>query len=219
MKTSLTGIDLIKRFEGCRLSAYKPVPTEQFYTIGYGHYGADVAPNMTITQAAADALLVKDLERFEYQVNDTGLSLNQNQFDALVSFTYNCGGRNLLQLVKNRSLDQIADALLLYNKAGGKVLDGLTRRRKAERELFMTGMEERKTGNPYDEPIAAIKRGQKGNGVRWLQYQLNEKGHYKLIVDGIMGPKTQAALMDFQNQHGLVIDGICGPATRFALLK
>lgn len=219
MKTSLTGIDLIKRFEGCRLSAYKAVPTEQFYTIGYGHYGADVVPNMTITQAAADALLVKDLERFEYQVNDTGLSLNQNQFDALVSFTYNCGGRNLLQLVKNRSMDQIADALLLYNKAGGKVLEGLTRRRKAERELFMTGMEERKTGNPYDEPIAAIKRGQKGNGVRWLQYQLNEKGHYKLIVDGIFGPKTQAALMDFQNQHGLVIDGICGPATRMALLK
>lgn len=219
MRTSLTGIDLIKKFEGCRLTAYKAVPTEQYYTIGYGHYGADVAPSMTITQVTADALLVKDLERFEYQVNDTGLTLNQNQFDALVSFTYNCGGRNLLQLVKNRSMDQIADALLLYNKAGGKVLEGLTRRRKAERELFMTGMEERKTGNPYDEPIAAIKRGQKGNGVRWLQYQLNEKGHYKLIVDGIFGPKTQAALMDFQNQHGLVIDGICGPATRFALLK
>jgi GH24 family phage-related lysozyme (muramidase) len=183
------------------------VPTEQYYTIGYGHYGADVAPSMTITQAAADALLVKDLERFEYQVNDTGLSLNQNQFDALVSFTYNCGGRNLLQLVKNRTLDQIADALLLYNKAGGKVLDGLTRRRKAERELFMTGMEERKTGNPYDEPIAAIKRGQKGNGVRWLQYQLNEKGHYKLIVDGIFGPKTQAALNRYKESRQLDADG------------
>lgn len=219
MKTSQNGINLIKKFEGCRLTAYKPVPTEQFYTIGYGHYGADVAPNMTITQAAADALLVKDLERFEYQVNDTGLSLNQNQFDALVSFTYNCGGRNLLQLVKNRTLAQIADALLLYNKAGGKVLEGLNRRRKAERELFLTGMEERKNGNPYDEPVAAIKRGQKGNGVRWLQYQLNEKGHYKLIVDGIFGPKTQAALMDFQNQYGLVIDGICGPVSRMALLK
>jgi GH24 family phage-related lysozyme (muramidase) len=219
MRTSLTGIDLIKKFEGCRLTAYKAVPTEQYYTIGYGHYGADVAPSMTITQATADALLVKDLERFEYQVNDTGLSLNQNQFDALVSFTYNCGGRNLLQLVKNRTLDQIADALLLYNKAGGKVLEGLNRRRIEERELFLMGMETRANGNPYDEPVAAIKRGQKGNGVRWLQYQLNEKGHYKLIVDGIFGPKTQAALMDFQNQHGLVIDGICGPATRMALLK
>lgn len=76
-----------------------------------------------------------------------------------------------------------------------------------------------KTGNPYDEPVALLKRGMKGNGVRWLQYQLNEKGHYKLIIDGIFGPKTQAALMDFQNQHGLVIDGICGPATRMALLK
>lgn len=76
-----------------------------------------------------------------------------------------------------------------------------------------------KTGNPYDEPVALLKRGMKGNGIRWLQYQLNEKGHYKLIIDGIFGPKTQAALMDFQNQHGLVIDGICGSATRMALLK
>ena len=76
-----------------------------------------------------------------------------------------------------------------------------------------------KTGNPYDEPVATIKRGMTGNGVRWLQYQLNLKGGYKLIIDGIMGAKTQAALMDFQNHHGLVIDGICGPASRMALLQ
>lgn len=219
MKTSQNGINLIKRFEGCRLTSYKAVPTEQYLTIGYGHYGADVLPNMTITQAVADALLVKDLERFEQQVNDTGLTLNQNQFDALVSFTYNCGGRNLLSLVKNRSLPQIADAMLLYNKSGGKVLEGLNRRRKAERELFLTGSTERPNGNPYDEPVATIKRGMKGNGVRWLQFQLNVKGGYKLIVDGIMGPKTIAALMDFQNKNGLVIDGICGPASRKALLS
>ena len=218
MKTSQNGINLIKRFEGCRLTAYKAVPTEQYFTIGYGHYGPDVLPNMTITQEVADALLVKDLERFEQQVNDTGLTLNQNQYDALVSFAYNCGGRNLLSLVKNRSLPQIADAMLLYNKSSGKVLEGLNRRRKAERELFLTGSAERPNGNPYDEPVAAIRRGMKGNGVRWLQVELNRRG-YKLIVDGIMGAKTQAALMDFQNKNGLVIDGICGPSTRMALLQ
>ena len=218
MKTSQNGINLIKQFEGCRLTAYKPVPTEQYWTVGYGHYGADVLPNMTITQDVAEALLVKDLARFEQQVIDTGLTLNQNQFDALVSFAYNCGGRNLLSLVKGRSLPQIADAMLLYNKAGGKVLEGLNRRRRAERALFLTGAEERANENPYDEPVAAIKRGMKGNGVRWLQVELNRRG-YKLIVDGIMGAKTQAALMDFQNHHGLVIDGICGPASRMALLQ
>ena len=98
MKTSQNGINLIKQFEGCRLTAYKPVATEKYYTIGYGHYGADVSPNMKITQAQADAYLVADLKRFEDSVNVTRLILNQNQFDALVSFTYNCGAGNLKKL-------------------------------------------------------------------------------------------------------------------------
>lgn len=73
-----------------------------------------------------------------------------------------------------------------------------------------------KTGNPYDEPIATIKLGTKGNGVRWLQYALNQRG-YKLVVDGIAGNMTIGALMDFQKKHGLVVDGICGPYTRAKL--
>ena len=85
MKTSQIGVDLIKSFEGCRLAAYKPVPTEKYWTIGYGHYGADVVPGIKITQAQAEAYLKKDLERFENAVTRTGLALNQNQFDALVS--------------------------------------------------------------------------------------------------------------------------------------
>ena len=115
MKISQNGINLIKQFEGCRLTAYKPVPTEKYYTIGYGHYGADVAPGMKITQAQADAFLLSDLQKFENAVNATGLKLNQNQFDALVSFTYNCGAGNLKKLVTGRTLPQIADAMLAYN--------------------------------------------------------------------------------------------------------
>lgn len=216
MKTSQKGIDLIKRFEGCRLQAYKAMPSEKCYTIGYGHYGSDVTRGMSITQVQADALLMQDLMRYEAAVSDAGLKLNQNQFDALVSFAYNRGAGNLKKLVRGRDTQQIADAMLQYNKSGGNVLAGLTKRRQAERELFINGMTEKKTGNPYSEPTKNIRLNSKGNDVRWLQYELNQRG-YKLIVDGIAGPKTIEALTDFQIHNDLVPDGICGPLTRAAL--
>ena len=137
MKISQEGIDLIKKYEGCKLTAYKAVSTEKYYTIGYGHYGADVKKDQVITQKEADDLLINDLAKFEKYVNDAGLNLKQCQFDALVSFTYNCGAGNLRKLIADRSLDQIADAMLKYNKSGNKELAGLTRRRKEERELFL----------------------------------------------------------------------------------
>lgn len=138
MKTSQTGINLIKQFEGLRLQAYKAVSTEIYYTIGYGHYGSDVTKGMTITEAQAEEYLKKDLEKFENYVTALNRSFSQNQFDALVSFTYNCGQGNLKKLVANRDNLQIADAMLLYTKAGGKTLTGLVKRRKAERALFLT---------------------------------------------------------------------------------
>ena len=149
MKTSDNGKNIIKNFEGCRLTAYKPVAAEKYYTIGWGHYGADVTANMTISQERADEILNEDLKKFENRVNGTGLTLTQNQFDALVSFTYNCGAGNLQSLVKNRSLNEIADAMLLYNKgADKKVLPGLVSRRKLERELFLKDMKEYKKVTP-----------------------------------------------------------------------
>lgn len=137
MKTGEAGINLIKSFEGLRLKAYKPVATEKYYTIGYGHYGADVKPDMVISNAYAEALLRLDLDKFERAVNSYERNWSQNQFDALVSFTFNCGVANLKRLVTNRTNAQIATAIVKYNKAGGKVLKGLVRRRKAEQELFM----------------------------------------------------------------------------------
>lgn len=139
MKISNNGLNFIKRFEGCRLTAYKCVKTEKYYTIGYGHYGEDVSSGMTISQAQADAFLAADLAKFEGYVNKTALSFNQNQFDALVSFTYNCGNGNLKRLVSGRTHTEIADAILLYDKSGGKKLGGLVKRRAAERELFNKG--------------------------------------------------------------------------------
>lgn len=133
MKTSSKGINLIKSFEGCHLTAYKcPAGV---WTIGYGHT-AGVKGGMTITQAQADAYLVEDLSKYERYVANTKLELNQNQFDALVSFTYNCGNGNLKKLVKSRTMEQIAAAMLLYTKSGGKTLQGLARRRQAEHDLF-----------------------------------------------------------------------------------
>lgn len=140
-KISKSGIDLIKSFEGCRLTAYKPVPTETYWTIGWGHYGPDVKQDMTITQEQADAMLVTDMAKYEVFVNDKAYvpvtdQLTQNQFDALTSFCYNCGAGNLKALCKGRTAAQIAASITKYDKAGGKVLAGLTRRRAAELALY-----------------------------------------------------------------------------------
>ena len=137
------GLLLIKNFEGCRLKAYKPVPTETYWTIGWGHYGPDVREGQTITQAQADAMLAADCQRFADAVDNPAYcpltaQLNANQRDALISFTFNCGAGCLKTLCKGRTLTQICTAMALYNKSGGKPLAGLTRRRKAEQELFNT---------------------------------------------------------------------------------
>ena len=222
MKTSQRGIDLIKSFEGCKLVAYKPVPTEQYWTIGYGHYGADVKPGEKISQAQAEMYLRADLEKFERAVDALRLPLNQNQQDALVSFAYNCGVGNLRKLCEGRTLSQIADKMLAYNKGGGKVLAGLTRRRNAERALFLSGVPENHVDdpnhNPYNEPTKNVKLNTRGNDARWVQYALNKKGAH-LVVDGYFGNKSVDALKQFQFSRGLKADGICGEKTRAALKK
>ena len=139
MKTNSKGIELIKSFEGCSLVAYK-CPAN-VWTIGYGHTQG-VTQGMSITQKQADEYLKADLAKYEKYVEDTKLVLNENQFSALVSFAYNCGNGNLKKLIANRTLSEIAEAMLLYKKANGVVLNGLVRRRKAERELFLMPVEE-----------------------------------------------------------------------------
>lgn len=141
------GLALIKNWEGCRLTAYKPVATELYWTIGWGHYGPDVRKGQTITQAEADRLLVLDCQRFADAVDNPyyvplTAKLNANQRDALISFAFNCGEGNLKKLCVNRTLEQICDAMSLYNKAGGKVLVGLERRRAAEQRLFDSPVKE-----------------------------------------------------------------------------
>ncbi len=142
MKISQKGIDLVKSFEGLELKAYKD--SVGILTIGWGSTGSHVTAGMTITKEQAEQLLKKDLERFERGVSDlVKVPLNQNQFDALCSFAFNLGLGNLKSstlLEKLNSLDYqgAANEILRWNRAGGKVLAGLTRRRIAERDLFLS---------------------------------------------------------------------------------
>jgi lysozyme len=208
------GLALIKSFEGCRLTAYKPVPTEKYWTIGWGHYGADVTEGMTITQAQADALLVQDCEGSVAAVNNKKLcpiteTLNQNQFDALVSFTFNCGSGGLKTLCANRTAAEIAEKMLLYNKGGGKVLPGLVRRRKAEQDLFNKGSANSvTTTTAVDQTVDTVKD---------VQFWLNRNFSSGLTVDGLYGSRTKAALAKaFQKTVGVTADGIWGAKTEAA---
>ena len=147
MKTGERGLDLIKEFEGCKLAAYQ-CPAG-IWTIGIGstHYGdgTPVTKNRTLpTEKAAIALLAATIGQYEKAVNAVGVELTQNEFDALVCLCYNIGAGNFLKstLVKmlkaNDNKAEIAKQFLRWDKAGGKSLAGLTRRRNAEAELFLT---------------------------------------------------------------------------------
>lgn len=143
MKTSEAGLDLIKQFEGLRLRAYKPVATEKYWTIGYGHYGADVAKNMEINEARAVALLKQDVKAAEVYLNSLGINFSQRAFDALVSWIFNLGvgsfGKSTLRkkIVAKADDEAITDEIVKWINAGGKPLPGLKRRRVAEANMFL----------------------------------------------------------------------------------
>lgn len=140
MTISKKGIELIKLFEGFREKAYKAVKTEEYYTIGYGHYGSDVKRGQVITAAQGEQLLANDLKKFEAKVNEyiNRYNFNQNEFDALVSFAYNIGSIDQLTNNGKRTRADIRLHWLEYNKSGGKIIKGLTTRRTKELELFNT---------------------------------------------------------------------------------
>lgn len=146
MQTSDKGIALIKEFEGCKLTAYQD--SIGVWTIGYGWTqpvdGKPIRAGMTIKQETAERLLKTGMVSYESDVSRlVKVGLTQGQFDALVSFTYNLGARSLSTSTLLRKLNAgdyagAADEFLRWNKAGGKVLNGLTRRREAERALFLS---------------------------------------------------------------------------------
>jgi len=204
MKISKNGIALIKSFEECRLKAYKAVSTEKYYTIGWGHYGADVKAGQTISQEEADALLLTDIQKYVGYVNSYVKSFapNQNQFDALTSFCYNCGAGNLKRLVSDRTAEEVAKHITEYNKSGGKVLNGLVRRRNAEKELFCKGMEVSVAiivGSARIDENGKISGGaagdQTGKEVSTQDYYMHSKGWYLLRPKSVEDADKLAASM------------------------
>ena len=147
MKTGERGLALIKEFEGCKLAAYQCPAGVWTIGIGSTHYGdgTPVTKNRTLpTEKAAIALLAATIGQYEKAVNAMGVELTQNEFDALVCLCYNIGAGNFLKSTLVKMLKagddkaEIAQQFLRWDKAGGKPLAGLTRRRNAEAELFLS---------------------------------------------------------------------------------
>lgn len=230
MNVSEYGKNLIKSFESCKLVAYKATPTEPYYTIGWGHYGSDVKKGQTITQSTADALFNDDIKKFEKLVQKyPNAYSNQNQYDALVCFCYNIGSINQLTANGTRTQAQISAKIPAYNKQNGKVLNGLVKRRAAEKALYdkacaatattattttTTAVPSKKDlirlGQAHSYNVTGVKidcdgivgvetRTQK---VRVLQAELKADYKCKLDVDGVYGEETKKALGSHYVQLG-----------------
>jgi lysozyme len=235
------GVKLLTTFEGVKLTAYDD--GRGVWTIGYGHT-QNVRPGMTISQAQAEEWLAADLAEFEsYVEKAVKVQLNANQFSALVCFCFNVGpgsegfgGSTLLKLLNAGDYAGAANQFPRWNKVEGKPWLGLTRRRLAERSLFL--------GNPWqpflnyertgEEIVQGIVSGisketsgamrslkltnpvMQGEDVRQIQMALQKAG-MKLEPDGFFGKATDQAVRQFQQKKGLTVDGTVGAATRKAL--
>lgn len=201
MNTSQAGIDLIKKFEGCRLTAYKD--SVGVWTIGYGHTRG-VYEGLTITQAYAAELLREDLKSAEKNVRSYNAIYHwtQNEFDAMVSFAFNIGSINGLTKQGARSKTEVSRKILEYNKAGGRVLSGLTARRKAEKKMF--------DESKGSVEMPTIRKGDTGTPVKIWQLLIGEK------VDGIFEDKTEQTTIKVQMElfaEKIEWDGVVGKKT------
>ena len=203
MQTSVAMRSLIESFEGCRLEPYADavgVPT-----VGFGHTGDDVSLAMDpISQEQADQLLAADLEKFEGYVTDLCPVCSQQQFDALVSFTYNLGqgaleGSSLRRLHNEGDYTAAAQEFGKWNHAGGQVLAGLTRRRAAEAEAYATGT--------YGEGTRLLPEERMKDYKLPPQFLTRSPGHYRDWIRACKGGPPAMSNFDY-----------AGPLTEMALL-
>jgi len=180
MKVGVAGVTLIKEFEGFPHGGRPYQDMVGVWTIGYGHTEGVSAHSPALTEPEARELLREDLDRnYGPAVEATGVALAQHQFDALVSFVYNCGPAAVsAKMTVGRALrakewQAAGDALLLWNKAGGRPVAGLTRRRRAERALFLLA----------DNPLEGYSHAERG----WIH-------EYDALVRANKDPRRRAAL-------------------------
>jgi lysozyme len=226
------GFKLLTAFEGCELTAYDD--GGGVLTIGYGHTGGDVYQGLTISQTKAEEFLSGDLEKFESYVEDAvEVQLNDNQFSALVCFCFNVGpgtggfgDSTLLRLLNEGNYQEAANQFPVWNKVDGEPWLGLTRRRLAERSLFLgkpwqsflsyEGTGEELTGETISETSRTLKLTDpvmQGEDISQVQEALKKAG-INLEPDGFFGNDTDKAVRQFQNQKGLTADGVVGAQTR-----
>ena len=198
---------MVKEFEGCYLEAYQD--EVNVWTIGYGITSSDKAitgktikKGMKISKATAEKWLVESLNRIylpkvmKYQDR---YHFNSSQIDALVSFAYNIGNIDQLTGYGTRSIALIESRMLLYNKAGGKTLNGLSRRRQAELKMFQGGKKLYDGAWPKLPSRGYLEKGDSGKEVEklqmllcWLDLFENDQ------IDGVYGPKTEKAVKELQ---------------------
>lgn len=208
MKTSPAGLEFISKWEGCILKPYKDIAGLR--TIGIGHL---ILPNenfpdgVSITKEQALGLLAKDVEKCEVAIKkNVKVVLNQNQFDALCSFGFNCGtgvysSSNVATALNTGNYGDVPAALLAWSKAkiNGvlQVNQGLLNRRKSEGELFM------KPAGVSDVPPADPVMKWTPELLKEAQGELAKRGLYTIKVDGLWGPGTLRALTSFSSSKNL----------------
>lgn len=202
MEISQRGLDLIKSFEGLRLTAYKVSSRDKYYTIGYGHYGADVSAGMTITEEQAAAYLREDVKQAEGAVNKYNdiYHFNQNQFDALVSFAYNLGNIDSVTCNGTRPLDKLPEYMGMYIYSGGVKMSGLERRREAEIALFRDPVKD--VSWDVEQLARRVIAGEFGNG---------DDRRAKL---GNLYDTVQARVNEYYTTANIVISGAYGNGDR-----
>lgn len=176
MNISSNGLNLIKKFEGCRLEAYKC--SANVWTIGYGHTKG-VKKGMKIAKTQAEKYLEKDIAKFVKHVNSyqDKYNFNQNEFDALVSFAFNVGSINQLTNNGLRNRTMIASKIPLYCNANGKRIQGLVNRRIAEKELFLKPIKLK----TIKEVAREVIKGKWGNGEERKAKLISKGYNYTLI--------------------------------------
>lgn len=238
MRLSDAGAQLIAQFEGFRANLYDDAAGN--CTIGYGtlvHRGCINGSEPEefrkgISRERALEMLRQASDRFAQSVNAIGVPLSQNQFDALVSFTYNLGAgwtkqSGLVTALKDRRYSDVPSEMMKWNKAGGRVLPGLTARRAKESALFSGGPPAPPSTPSPPAPPGKPSHPYPGSVLSRTRYQQTHQADPNLVVfqqalvqqglaldcDGKFGPGTEAAVKQYQQSKGLPADGKVGPMT------